>query len=426
MPISPGFEARLHPVLAQAAEEFGTPFHIYDEQGVHDTCTAFNAAFAHLDFQEFYAVKALPNPTVLALLAGHGFGFDCSSLPELALAAQAGARGHQICFTSNNTSRAELAAALELGAIVNIDDEAVLDKLPSVPDTLFFRLNPGQVRGEDDFLGSPQDAKFGVPTDRLVPVVAKAKALGVRDFGLHMMLASNSLTPAPTLLTLDLLLEQALRLREELGVEVSAVNLGGGIGIPYRPDERPFDLPALGEAIARRLARWEHEHRATRPRVCFESGRYVTGPHGALATRVLNRMDKWRAYAGVDASMSSLMRPALYPSAYHHITAPFADRTHMETVDVVGSLCENNDRFGKDRTLPRLTEGELLVIHDTGAHGHAMGFTYNGRLRPQELLLRTDGSVELIRRAEEERDHFATLDFKPKRLVPRGTSGAGE
>ncbi|GJF28398.1 diaminopimelate decarboxylase [Kitasatospora sp. NE20-6] len=433
MPISEDFGRRLLPVLPAAVEHFGTPFHVYDEQGIEETCDAFDAAFRHLPYTEYFAVKALPNPAVLRLLADRGFGFDCSSLPELALAREAGAAGDRICFTSNNTSREELAEALAAGALLNIDDEAVLDKLadrPDVPETLCFRVNPGARQrpagtpgAGDAFLGNPEGAKFGVRADRLTAVVARARALGVRSFGLHMMLASNSLTAAPVLHTLDLLLEHAVELHRELGVTVGSVNLGGGLGIPYRPGERPLDLAALGRALDVRLDTWSRAHALPRPRVAFESGRLITGPHGVLATRVVNRMTKWREYAGVDAGMSSLMRPALYPTAYHHITAPFTDAP-PEQVDVVGSLCENNDRFAERRELPALAEDDLLLVHDTGAHGHAMGFTYNGRLRPQELMLRRDGSVELIRRAEEERDHFATLDFAPDRIGAPALAGA--
>jgi diaminopimelate decarboxylase len=423
MPVSPAFQARLDEALPRAVERFGTPFHLYDERGIDDTCVAFDRAFRSVGYTEYFAVKALPNPAILRILAGHGFGFDVSSGPELTLALQAGARGRQICFNSNNTSRAELVAALRADALITVDDAAVLEKLAqlgTVPDTLAFRVNPGDgayrdsPREADAFLGDPVNAKFGVPADRLSDVVARAVTLGVRAVGLHMMLASNSLTAAPVLLTLELLLEHVVALRRVPGVTVQTLNLGGGIGIPYRPDEPAADIDRLGRALGERLARWQQEHGIPAPRLCFESGRFITGPHGVLATRVVNRMSKWREFAGVDASMSALMRPALYPTAYHHITAPFAEPGRpTQSVDVTGSLCENNDRFGKDRPLPVLREGDLLLIHDTGAHGHSMGFTYNGRLRPQELLLRRDGSIEMIRRAEEEHDHFATLQFPP-------------
>lgn len=415
MPLSPDFARRLADVLPDVIATFGTPFHVYDEKGIVETCAEFNAAFAHLDFRQYFAVKALPNPVILRMLADTGFGFDCSSLPELTLARMAGAREEQICFTSNNTSRAELAAALESSVLLNIDDRAILEKLDPAPPTLMVRVNPGDIQQGDEFMGRPSRSKFGVPVDRLLEVCSMALARGTREIGLHMMLASNSLTPAPTLRTLELLLEQAVRIRDELGAPVTLVNVGGGLGIPYRVREPILDIRALGHGLEELLARFEETQGLPRPIVCFESGRYITGPHGALVTRVENRMSKWRELVGVDASMSALMRPALY-GAYHHITAPLVGATSIERVSVVGSLCENNDTFADQRDLPVLEEGDVLVVHDTGAHGHAMGFNYNGRLRPQEILLRSDGSVERIRRAEDERDLFATLDHAPLRM----------
>nr|WP_205615012.1 diaminopimelate decarboxylase [Streptomyces harenosi] len=421
--MSAGFASRLRPVLRDAVEHFGTPFHLYDETGISETCAHFNDVFSGMPFREYFAVKALPNPAVMSLLHGHGFGFDCSSLPELALAGQAGARGHDVFFTSNNTSREELAAARARSALINVDDVAVLAKLadltdgPGGEDTLCLRINPGALEGDDPFLGSPEHAKFGIPTHQLAHAVTMARDLGVRHFGLHTMVASNALAVSSVVRTLDILLRHAELVRDETGVEIELLNLGGGIGIPYRPDERPFDLPALGRALRRRLADWTRAGARTWPVICFESGRYITGPHGVLVTSVVNRMSKWREYVGVDAGMSALMRPGLYPTAYHHITAPWGDGRPSRTVDVVGSLCENSDKFGIDRHLPEVDEGDVLLVHDTGAHGHAMGYTYNGRMRPKELLLRADGSVELIRRAEEqELDHFATLRFVPDRI----------
>ncbi|MQT02500.1 diaminopimelate decarboxylase [Streptomyces jumonjinensis] len=426
MPMSEAFSRRLRPVLRDAVEHFGTPFHLYDEQGISDTCAYFNETFAGLPFREYFAVKALPNPSILEIMRSHGFGFDCSSLPEIDLAGRVGARAHDVFFTSNNTSREELAAAAGRSALINIDDLAVLEKLADLVDgdhpvdTLSLRVNPGEAPSENVFLGSPQDAKFGIPTHRLTEAVIRAGELGVQHLGLHMMVASNVLRVAPIVRTLDILLRHATMIRERTGVTVEFLNLGGGIGIPYRPEDPPFDLAALGRELRTALTGWARAQRTEIPRLCFESGRYITGPHGVLVTRVVNRMSKWREYVGVDASMSSLMRPGLYAGAYHHISAPWVPDGPSRTVDVVGSLCENNDRFGTDRELPELTEGDTLLIHDTGAHGHAMGFTYNGRLRPKELLLRSDGSVQLIRRAEEqERDHFSTLVFPPDGLPAR-------
>jgi diaminopimelate decarboxylase len=433
MPASAEFTARAHAVLSEVVERFGTPVHLYDARGIDETCEAVNAAFTGLDFREYYAVKALPNPVVMARLAAHGFGFDCSSLPELSLVARAGGTGADVCFTSNNTSRAELAAAAAMGALINVDDVSVLAKLaelPQIPETICIRVNPGSLSNtpEGPFLGTPETAKFGVRIDRLAEACREAGRMGVRRFGLHTMLASNSLHAEPLLVALDILLDQATALRESAGAEVVSVNLGGGVGIPYRPQEQAFDLRSFGAAVRARIERWRGENDGRPMALHLESGRFVTGPHGILITRVVNRMSKWREYVGVDASMSSLMRPGLYPTAYHHVTAAaFADpaaaeaaaRGHTEVVDVVGSLCENSDKFAIQRELPPLAEGDVILIHDTGAHGHSMGFTYNGRLRPAEVLLHADDSVQLIRRAETEHDYFATLEDEHARQPAR-------
>ncbi|HZB28791.1 MAG TPA: diaminopimelate decarboxylase [Streptosporangiaceae bacterium] len=422
MPMSTGFARRLDPVLPEVARHFGTPFHIYDLQGLRETCEHFNETFAATPYREYFAVKGQPNPTMLRYLTQYGFGFDCSSPAEIVAAAKAGARGEDICFTSNNTSYEELEIALRLGAIITVDDETVVDKLLAVdaaPRSLCLRVHPGTAADVgESYLGDALSAKFGIRIDRLPEVAAKATGLPAESFGLHMMLGSGFLHPDPYFVSLDLLLEQVTRLRDGLGLEITFLNLGGGIGIPYRPAERPFDLPALAKGVVERLRAWEQRSGRPRPRILFESGRYVLTPHGVLVTRVLNRMSKWREYVGVDAGMSAVVRPAMYADAYHHITVHDADGRSEETVDVVGSLCENNDKFGIARTLPKTTEGDLLLIHDTGAHALSMGFTYNGRLRPQELLLHPDGTVERIRRAETIDDYFATLDFAPDRLSP--------
>lgn len=425
MPMSVDFARRLDAVLPAVAEHFGTPFHIYDLQGLRETCAGFNNAFQATPYREYFAVKGQPNPVMLRHLTEYGFGFDCSSPAELVAATQAGAIGTDICFTSNNTSSAELAEAIRLGAIVTIDDETVLDKLlglGAVPAALALRVHPG-VAGAvgESYLGDAESAKFGIRIDRLAAVAAKVARLGVRELGLHMMLGSGFLLPEPFLLSLDLLLDQSDRLHGELGLDVRFVNLGGGIGIPYRPEEQPFDLPGLADAIVARLRAWEQRSGRIRPKVLFECGRYVLVPHGVLVTRVINRMNKWREYVGVDAGMSALMRPAMYPNAYHHVTVHDGADRELETVDVVGALCENNDKFAIQRTLPRTTEGDLVLVHDTGAHALSMGFTYNGRLRPQELLLHPDGTVERIRRAETVDDYMATLSFPADVLEPAAT-----
>jgi diaminopimelate decarboxylase len=419
MPMSRHFKERLEPDLAAIAEHFGTPFHIYDERGMLASAERLIAAFAGQPFHEYYAVKALPNPTILRILREHGLGMECSSFAELDLAEDCGARGEEVFFTSNNTTREEFAAALALEAIVNVDDIALIAKLPRAPALVSFRFNPGPERVGDRLIGSPLEAKFGLRRDQLERAFAQARELGAERFGLHAMIASNVLSVEPLLATIAMLLEIEDQLQRTLGIALEFVNAGGGLGIPYRPNDPGLDVEALGRGAGELLD--AHAVRSgRRPRLFLEAGRFVTGPHGVLVTRVINRMSKWREYAGVDAGIAALMRPALYADAYHHVTL-YGDRGErpLERIDVVGSLCENNDKFAIQRELPRLREGDLLLIHDTGAHSLAMGFNYNGRLRPQELLLRGDGSVELIRRREEvRRDYFATLQFEPDVLAP--------
>jgi diaminopimelate decarboxylase len=419
MPMSEDFTRRLEPLLEEVAEHFGTPFHIYDERGIIGAADRLNAAFGALPFHEYFAVKALPNLTILQLLREHGLGMECSSIAELELAGDSGARAEQIFFTSNNTTREEFAAALALGAIVNVDDISLIEKLPSAPAVCSFRFNPGPERLGDKLIGSPMEAKFGLRRDQLSAAFAAARELGAERFGLHAMIASNVLTVQPLLATIAMLLALEDGLHRELGIELEFINAGGGLGIPYRPTDQTLDVHALGLGAGQLLG--AHERRTgRRPTLLLESGRFITGPHGALVTRVINRMSKWREYAGVDAGIAALLRTAFYPDAYHHVSlSGDCGGRPRQRVDVVGSLCENNDKFAIQRELPELRVGDLLLVHDTGAHGLAMGFNYNGRLRPQELLLRGDGSVELIRRREEvRRDYFATLQFEPDVLVP--------
>ncbi|HYM55062.1 MAG TPA: diaminopimelate decarboxylase [Solirubrobacteraceae bacterium] len=432
--MSEEFRERLEPDLPAIAEHFGTPFHIYDEHGILSSAERLTGAFVGLPFHEYYAVKALPNLTILSLLRAHGLGMECSSIAELELAVDCGARGEEVFFTSNNTTREEFAAALALGAIVNVDDISLIAKLPSAPTVCSFRFNPGPERVGDRLIGSPVEAKFGLRRDQLQEAFAQARELGVRRFGLHAMIASNVLTIEPLLATIAMLLEIEEQLHQTLGIALEFINAGGGLGIPYRPADPSLDVPALG-AGAGRLLDAHAVRTGRRPKLFLEAGRFVTGPHGVLVTRVINRMSKWREYAGVDAGIAALMRPAFYPDAYHHLTL-HGDRGErpLQPIDVVGSLCENNDKLAIQRELPQLREGDLLLIHDTGAHSLAMGFNYNGRLRPQELLLRSDGSVELIRRREEvRRDYFGTLRFEPDVFdpagglepMPRSLAGAG-
>ena len=414
MPMSEAFKQRLFPNLTAIADHFGTPFHIYDERGIRETGAALRDAFSGVSgFQEYFAVKALPNPHVLSIIHDMGFGFDCSSIPELILSRQVGARGESIMFTSNNTSPAEFHAALgDGGAIINLDDVSLLAKLPALPEILSFRYNPGARRTGNAIIGNPIEAKFGISHDQLLGAYTAARDLGILRFGLHTMLVSNERNYTYMQQTAEMLLDLVEWLSSELNITFEFVNIGGGLGIPYHPEDAPLDLYALARAITPRFLA------PKTPRLTMESGRFMTGPHGALITRALNRKQTYRTYIGVDANMSSLMRPGMY-GAYHHIDVVGKNGDQPpEIVDVVGALCENNDKFAIQRPLPPISEGDLLVIHDTGAHGQAMGFNYNGRLRPQELLLHPDGSVERIRRAETIEDYFATLNFAPDTYAP--------
>ncbi|MGB5986767.1 MAG: diaminopimelate decarboxylase, partial [Desulfobacterales bacterium] len=411
------FKTRLYPLLPAIVDHFGTPFHIYDETGIRATGEALKTSFAQLpEFREYFAVKALPNPRILRIMGEMGFGFDCSSVPELVLSRQVGGRNEDLMFTSNNTTPEEFAAAAaEGGSIINLDDITLLAKLPRIPELICFRYNPGTERGGNAIIGKPEEAKYGLTRVQLRDAYRQAQAQGVKRFGLHTMLASNELDYSYMVQTAEMLLEIVKEIAEALDIAIEFVNIGGGLGINYRPEEAPLDLAAMAREITARLKAFEVRFGRV-PKLYMESGRYMTGPHGALVTRAINRKEIYRTYVGLDANMSALMRPAMY-GAYHHITVP-AKRavSEREVVDVVGALCENNDKFAIQRELPPISDGDIVCIHDTGAHGHSMGFNYNGRLRPQELLLCVDGSVERIRRAETIEDYVATLTFVPKKL----------
>jgi diaminopimelate decarboxylase len=417
MPMFPDFAARLNPILPAIAAHFGTPFHIYDERGIRATGENLKTAFASVaGFKEYFAVKALPNPAVLSILYELGFGFDCSSIAELVLARLAGARGEDITFTSNNTTPEEFAAALDVGGcILNLDDFSLVAKVPDMPELICFRYNPGAQRTGNAIIGKPEEAKYGVSSDQLIAAYQAARERGAQRFGLHTMLVSNERNHPYMVETITMLLGWAARLESELGIRLEFINMGGGLGIPYRPDDAPLDIAALGAEAARLLGEFRAQH-GYAPALHMESGRFITGSHGVLVTRAINHKDTYRRYIGVDANMSALMRPGMY-GAYHHISVHGKEHLPADcVVDVVGALCENNDKFAIQRPLPSIEDGDLLLIHDTGAHGHSMGFTYNGRLRPQELLLRADGTIERIRRAETLDDYFATLNFEPTTL----------
>ena len=414
MPMSADFEKRLYPIIDTVVAHFGTPFHIYDEAGIRHTGDALKRVFASIDgFREYFAVKALPNPRILAIMKDMGFGFDCSSAPEVILSRSVGARGEDIMFTSNNTAAGEFELALrDGGCILNLDDISLVPKVPKFPELISFRYNPGPRRSGNAIIGNPVEAKYGLAHEQVVDAYRLAIGRGAKRFGIHTMIVSNERNYSFMVQTVSMLFELIEWVSQELGIRFEFMNMGGGLGIPYRPADEPLNLTALGAEVTQLFRKFKAKH-GYAPRLYMESGRYMTGPHGALVVTAINRKDIYRTYIGVDACMSALMRPGMY-GAYHHITVPRKiGQRPAGPVDVVGSLCENNDKFAIQRELPPIADGDILVIHDTGAHGHAMGFNYNGRLRPKELLLRPDGAVELIRREETIEDHFATLTFKP-------------
>jgi len=419
MPMSPSFKNRLFPVLKDIADSFGTPFHIYDETGIRETGRKLSDAFSGLaGFREYFAVKALPNPRILEIMKDMGFGFDCSSVAELILSRQTGARGEDIMFTSNNTSAEEFqAASSDEGCILNLDDVTLIPKVPDMPKLICFRYNPGPRRTGNFIIGNPAEAKYGISHEQVIDAYRAARSLGAKRFGIHTMLASNELNYEYMVLTAEMLLELAEWIFKESEIVFEFVNIGGGLGIPYKPEDKALDLEKMGEEITERFKAFEKRN-GYMPLLYTESGRYMTGAHGVLAVTAINQKNIYRKYVGVDACMSSLMRPGIY-GAYHHISVLGKESGQNDIIaDVVGSLCENNDKFAIQRQLPPIADGDILVIHDTGAHGHAMGFNYNGRLRPRELLLRSDGNAELIRRAETVSDYFATLNFEQKVIKP--------
>jgi len=419
MPMSVSFKDRLFPILKDIVNHFGTPFHLYDARGIQETGQNLINAFSMIDlFREYYAVKALPNPHILKILKNLGFGFDCSSIPELMLSRGIGARGEDIMFTSNNTSTTEFEkAAHDDGCILNLDDISLIPKIPQMPELISFRYNPGAKRTGNSIIGDPLESKYGVSSTQLCEAYHLAIQRGAKRLGIHTMLASNELNHEYMIHTVQMLLEVVERLSEDLGQPFEFINMGGGLGIPYHPSETSLNLKEMAGSITNLFANFK-DRNGYAPRLYMESGRYITGPHGVLVTRAINRKDIYRTYIGVDACMSSLMRPAIY-GAYHHIDVLEKCATEKDNaIDVVGSLCENNDKFAIQRRLPKINEGDILCIHDTGAHGFSMGFNYNGRLRPKEILLRSDGTVTLIRREERSEDYFATLNFEPDTFIP--------
>jgi diaminopimelate decarboxylase len=394
--------------------KYPTPFHIYDEKAILENARRMNAAFSWApEYKNFFAVKALPNPAILKTLKNVGFGADCSSMAELLICDMVGVEANDIMFTSNETPAEEYQKAIKQNAIINLDDITHIDFLEEcagIPDTMCFRYNPGPLKGGNAIIGSPEDAKYGLTREQMFEAYKILKEKGVKKFGMHTMVASNELNVDYFVETAVILFEMAAEIAETVGIELEFINLGGGIGIPYQPDQDAVNLEELGEKV-----RIKYEEilgsKGLKPAIYTECGRVVTGPYGYLVTKAVHEKHIYKEYVGVDACMANLMRPGMYGS-YHHVTVLGKENAPADQkYDVVGSLCENCDKFAIDRELPKIEKDDIIIIHDTGAHGHAMGFNYNGKLRSAELLLKEDGSVEMIRRAETYDDLFATLKF---------------
>ena len=396
--------------LREIAREYPTPFHIYDEKAIRQTARDFAAVFewAPAGFRNYFAVKACPNPWLLKILGEEGMGTDSSSLAELVLSEAVGLTGDLAFFTSNETPLSEY-----LKAIINLADITDISFLEQIglPETLSVRYNPGRAKMGNDIIGKPEEAKYGLTREQMIEAYRIAKSKGVKKFGIHTMVASNEINADYFVETADQLLQLLADVSEEVGISIDFINFGGGIGIPYRPEEDPVDMARVSAGIKKRYTEYIVNTALKPPMINFECGRVITGPNGWLVTEAIHEKHTFREYIGVNASMADLMRPGMY-GAYHHITvAGKENEPATEVYDVVGSLCENNDKFAIQRPLPKIERGDLLVIHDTGAHGRAMGFNYNGKLRAGELLLKEDGSIQEIRRRESLDDYFATLDF---------------
>lgn len=405
--------------LREIITEFPTPFHLYDEQGIRENARKLHKAFSwNKGFKEYFAVKATPNPTILEILKEEGCGVDCATLTELMLVDAIGFEGEDIMFSSNMTPLEDFQLAHELGSIINLDDITDIDYLPllpSIPKKISLRYNPGgEFTISTKIMDSPGDAKYGMTRPQLTEAVNQLLELGVEEFGLHAFLASNTTTNAyyPTLA--KILFEVVRDLQEETGAKFTFVNLSGGIGVPYHPTEEPADIMKIGAGVKDAFEEILVPAGLGELAIVAELGRFMLAPYGHLIATAIRRKEIYKSYIGLDACAANLMRPAMYGS-YHHITvADKENHPHDHIYDVVGGLCENNDKFAIDRQLPKIEIGDLIIIHDTGAHGFSMGYNYNGKLRSAEVLLRTDGKAELIRRAETPEDYFATLDLPVK------------
>lgn len=402
--------------LDQIIKEYPTPFHLYDEKGIRANAKALKEAFAwNKGFKEYFAVKATPNPFLINILREYGCGCDCSSYTELMMSEAIGAVGKDIMFSSNATPAKEFAYADQLGAIINLDDFTHIDFLEKtighIPETISCRYNPGGVfKISNDIMDNPGDSKYGMTTEQIFEAFKILKQKGAKEFGIHAFLASNTVTNEYYPMLAKQLFELAVKLQAETGAHIKFINLSGGIGIPYRPEQEPNDIYAIGEGVRKVYEEILVPAGMGDVAIYTELGRFMMGPYGCLVTTAVHEKHTHKEYIGCDACAVNLMRPAMY-GAYHHITVMGKENQPCDHMyDVTGSLCENNDKFAIDRMLPKVDIGDTLVIHDTGAHGFAMGYNYNGKLKSAELLLKEDGSVQLIRRAETPADYYATFD----------------
>ena len=401
----------------EIAARYPTPFHIYDERGIRENAARVREAFAwNKDFREYFAVKATPNPFLLNILKEYGCGVDCSSETELMMSDACGFSGEEIMFSSNDTPPGEFAFAAKLGGIINLDDithiESIEAELGALPETMSCRYNPGGIfELSNGIMDNPGDSKYGMTPVQITEAFRTMKAKGVKRFGLHAFLASNTTTNEYYPKLAGVLFREAVRLKEETGAEIAFINLSGGVGVPYRPEQSANDISEIGREVKRVYEEILVPAGLGEVAIYTEMGRFMLAPYGALVTKAIHEKHIYKDYIGVDACAVNLMRPAMY-GAYHHITVLGKETApHDHVYDVTGSLCENNDKFAIGRELPEIEMGDYLYIHDTGAHGFSMGYNYNGKLRSAELLLREDGSVKLIRRAETPKDYFATFDF---------------
>lgn len=421
-----------HEKLEEIITWHDTPFHLYDEQGIRDNARQLNAAFSwNKGFKEYFAVKATPNPVILKILKEAGCGVDCSSMTELMLAEAVGFNGRDIMFTSNSTPAGEYVYARKLGAIINLDDITHIDfleKHAGIPETICLRYNPGgDFVVSNQIMDTPGEAKYGFTRQQLLEGLIILRDKGVREFGIHAFLASNTLTEKYYPALARLLFETVVWLKTQTGVMINFVNLSGGIGIPYRPEEKPNDIMRIADLVRDAYEEVLVANGLENIEIYSELGRFMLGPYGCLVATAIHKKDTYKQYIGLDACAVNLMRPAMY-GAYHHITVSGKENHPCDHVyDITGSLCENNDKFAIDRKLPEIEIGDRIIIHDTGAHGFSMGYNYNGKLRSAELLWRANGEVEMIRRAETHDDYFTTLDvtsyFKSKRrFIPEAAT----